>query len=106
MKKLLVLAIALSGLIIAGPKKYEFSLSTPASVGSVQLAAGDYTVQVEGSSAVITNRETEKSFTTPVKVETSEKKYDVTAVQSTHEGNTAQLRWIELGGSKTKLDFE
>jgi hypothetical protein len=49
--------------------------------------------------------ETAKSFTTPVKVENTDKKFDTTQVNASKEGNTDVVKDIELGGSKTKLDF-
>jgi len=42
---------------------------------------------------------------TTAKVDTVEKKYDVTAVDTTKNGNEEQINAIELGGSKTKLEF-
>jgi uncharacterized protein (AIM24 family) len=107
MKKTFVLAIALGffSFLFAGTKKYEVVLSSPTQIGSVKLAPGDYTVKVEGANAVFTNRENDKSVSAPVKVETGNKKFDVTAVKSTQEGDSATLQSIELGGSTTTLEF-
>jgi len=46
-----------------------------------------------------------QSLTTPVKVETGDKKFDDTTVQITKDGDTNRLEEIDLGGSKTKLEF-
>jgi hypothetical protein len=46
-----------------------------------------------------------KSFTTPVKVQETDKKFDDTKVQSTKDGDTDPIEEIDLGGSKTKLGF-
>jgi hypothetical protein len=91
--------LALAG--IASAKSYDIVLSSPAKAGSVQLAAGEYSLKVKGNSAVFTNVETGKSVSAPVKVENATKKFDQTAVDSTADQITA----IELGGSTTKLDM-
>jgi len=74
-------------------------------VGNAQLPAGDYTLKVEGSNAIFTNVDSNKSVTAPVKIENVDKKYDETAVESTMQGEARHLNAIELGGSTTKLDF-
>jgi hypothetical protein len=107
MKKAFVLAIALcfSSFLFAGAKKYDVRLSTPTQIGSMKLAPGDYTVQVDGSNAVFTNRDTSKSVTAPVKIEAGKKKFDTTTVKSSQQGDTSKLESIELGGSTTVLEF-
>jgi len=74
-------------------------------VGNTQLPAGQYTLKVEGSNAVITNDEDYKSVTAPIKIENVDKKYDETAVVTIRKGDAQHVSVIELGGSKTKLDF-
>jgi hypothetical protein len=74
-------------------------------VGNTQLPAGQYTLKVEGSNAVITNDEDYKSVTAPIKIENVDKKYDETAVVTIRKGDARHVTVIELGGSKTKLDF-
>ena len=74
-------------------------------VGNTQLPAGQYTLKVEGSNAVITNDEDYKSVTAPIKIENVDKKYDETAVVTIRKGDAQHVTVIVLGGSKTKLDF-
>jgi len=106
MKKIFLAGVlSLASLTILSAKSYEIVLSNPTKVGSVQLKAGQYTLKVQGSNAVFTSVDTAKSFTTPVKVETGETKFDETKVQSSKQGDTDQLKEIDLGGSKTKLGF-
>lgn len=102
---LLIGALALSSLAIAGQKSYDVVLTAPTKAGSVQLAAGEYKVKVEGSNAVFTDEHTRASFTVPVTVENSNTKFDATSLDSTTQGNTAQITSIQLGGSKIKLEF-
>jgi hypothetical protein len=106
MRKLFTVGIlAVCSLTIASAKTYELTLSGVTKVGSVQLKPGQYTLKVTGTNAVFTEVETAKSFTTPVKVENTDKKFDTTQVNANKEGGTDVVKDIELGGSKTKLDF-
>ena len=102
---LLIVALGLSTLVIAGPKNYSVVLSTPTKAGSVDLAPGDYKMKVEGSNAIFTNERTGASVTVPVKVEDTQTKFNSTVLDTKMQGNTAQLIAIELGGSKVKLEF-
>jgi hypothetical protein len=106
MKKFLVVAgLALSSLTILSAKTYEIVLSSPTKAGSVQLKPGQYKLKVDGSNATFTDLNTSKSYTTPVKVENGDKKFDDTRVQSTKDGDSEKINEIDLGGSKTKLGF-
>ena len=75
-------------------------------VGSAQLPAGEYTLKVDGSNAVFTNVESNKSVTTPVKIESADKKFAVTSVETNQEGDAQHIKDIQLGGSTTSLYFE
>jgi hypothetical protein len=106
MKKIMVVAaLALSSLTVVSAKTYEIILSSPAKAGSVTLKPGQYKLKVEGSNATFTDVNSSKSFTTPVKVDTNDKKYEDTRVQSKKDGNVDTIQEIDLGGSKTKLGF-
>ena len=106
MKKLFVVGLlSLASLAILSAKTYTITVSNPTKVGSVQLKAGQYKLKVEGSNAIFTDVNNQKSVTTPVKVETGDKKVDSTRVQSTKDGDAERIQEIDLGGSKTKLTF-
>jgi hypothetical protein len=102
---LLVGALALSTLSIASAKSYDITLAAPSKVGNAKLAAGDYKVTVDGTNVVFMNRDTAKQVSATAKVDTVEKKYDVTSVDTTKNGSDDQINAIELGGSKIKLEF-
>jgi len=106
MKKFMVVAaLALSSLTIVSAKTYEIILSGPTKAGNITLKPGQYQLKVNGSNAVFTEVNGSKSFTTPVKVETGDKKFNDTRVQSSKDGDTDKIEEIDLGGSKTKLGF-
>jgi len=106
MKKLIIAAaVALCMVAIAAAKSYELALSSPTKIGAVELKAGQYTLKVVGDKAVFTAVEDAKQYKTPVKVENSDKKFDTTSVDANKQGNIDVVKEIDLGGTKTKLEF-
>jgi len=106
MKKMFLTAVlAVSALTIANAKTYDIVVSNTTKAGSVQLKPGEYKLKVEGSNAVFTSVDSAKSFSTPVKVESSGQKYDQTKMQTTKDGDEDRLQEIDLGGSHTRLGF-
>jgi hypothetical protein len=107
MKKSLVLGAMLfvSTLAFAGPKSFTVVFDKPTTVGSITLAPGEYKVKVDGANAVFTNNSSYKSVTTPVKVETADKKFKDTAVDSTRNAAGEVVNAITVGGTTTKLEF-
>jgi hypothetical protein len=101
---LIVGALTLSTIGIAGAKSYSFILTNPTKAGSTELKPGEYEVKVSGTEAVFTN-EGGKSFKVPVTVGQSDKKFDNTAVESTNKDGQDTIQEIDLGGSNTKLQF-
>jgi hypothetical protein len=107
MKKSFVLGIvlSLSSIMYAGTKSYQVVFTTSAKVGTIKLAPGEYSVKVDGANAIFTNNSNSKKFTAPVKIENGAKKFQVTAVDSTKDGDGEIVKAIELGGSTTTLEF-
>jgi hypothetical protein len=104
-KFIVVAALALSSLTVVSAKTYEIILSAPSKAGSITLKPGQYRLKVEGTTATFTDANSSKSFTTTVKVDTVDKKFEDTRVQSTKDGGTDTIQEIDLGGTKTKLGF-
>jgi hypothetical protein len=92
-------------LTLASAKTYDISLTSPAKVGDVQLKAGEYRMQVAGNKATFTDVATLKTYTTEIKIENSDTKFDGTKVNTTMDGATAVVKDIEIGGSKIRIDF-
>jgi hypothetical protein len=95
--------LALAG--IASAKSYDVVLSAPAKAGSLQLAAGEYSVNVLGSIAVFTNVETGKKFVAAVTAEDAGRKFDATALDCSAKDGAERINSVELGGSSTKLEL-
>ena len=102
---LLIGTLALSGLSIANAKSYNFILDQTAKAGTVILAPGEYKVKVDGSNAVFTNLNSQKSFSTPVKVNNASRKNEYTALETTQQNGGELIQAIELGGSTETLEF-
>jgi hypothetical protein len=106
MKKLLAVAVlAVSSFTIASAKSHDIVLSNQTKAGAIQLKPGQYSVKLEGSTAVFTDQNSGKKFVTPVKVETSDQKFDQTRVETTQAGSMDVVQEIDLGGSHTKVEF-
>ena len=107
MRSLLVAgALTVASLSLASAKTYDISISDPALVGTLRLQPGQYKVALKGSQAIFTNEQDDKKFTAPVKVESVNKKYVYTAVETNREKDGEHVQFIDLGGSKTRLQFE
>ena len=100
--KLVLSAIAFAGMAIAAGKTYNVKLFEPAMVGNTELKAGEYRIEVTDQTAVIKIGKVHKEA--PVKVETSDSKYDSTTVRLS-SGAKPQIQEIRIGGTKTKLVF-
>lgn len=98
-------AFGLASLGIASAKSYDVTLTAPAMAGSTELKPGDYKLKVEGTQAVFTDAQSSKTWTAPVKIENSARKFEQTVVESTHQGDMDHIHAIDLGGSNTKLEF-
>jgi hypothetical protein len=106
MRKLLATAaLCLFTLGIVSAKSYSITLPSETKAGAVDLKPGDYTVKIEGNNAVFTNSNGDKSASVPVKVESSDRKFENTSVITTKTGDTDEIKEIDLGGSKTKLSL-
>ena len=100
-----VAVLTLSAVSIVSAKSYTVVFSTPVQAGTTQMAAGTYKLEVEGTNAIFTNKETHKSVTVAVKPEDTTTKFDLTSLDTSSEGSTMQVKSIKLGGTKTRLDF-
>src|SRR3954469_21338872 len=105
MKQKLLVAFTVFGLSLAGAKSYDIILSSAANAGDLQLKPGEYKVALEGSKVRFTDVKTGKAFETTAKVENSDKKFSGTAVDTMKVNGSEQIREIDLGGTRTKVEF-
>jgi hypothetical protein len=98
-------ALGLASIGFASAKSYDIILSSPAMAGTTELKPGAYTLKVEGSQAIFRDAQSSKTWTAPVKIENSVRKFGATVVESTNQGDMDHIHAIDLGGSNTKLEF-
>ena len=103
MKKIVLIAIGVAGIAMAGTKSYSFTLFEPALLGATRLPAGDYKVSVVDEKAVIRNGKMQNEAA--VKVESSDNKYNGTTVRFTNADGKMHIQEIHIGGTNTKLVF-
>jgi hypothetical protein len=106
MKTKIFLFVALAGLSFAGQKSYDVTFSSPAVLGPMEVESGQYKLTFDGSKVTLVNETTRKSFETTATVQTSEKKFSDTVVESKRDGAKILVDEIQLGGTKTALDFK
>jgi VCBS repeat-containing protein len=106
MKVKLAIVFASAGLLLAGSKSYEISLSQPSKAGSLELQAGDYKVAVAGTKATFTALKTGKSMETDVTVQAAEKKFALTMVDAENSAGTNKIHEIDFAGTTTKVMFQ
>jgi hypothetical protein len=107
MKKSFVLGLvlSLSTLAFAGQKSFTVVFDKEATVGTLKLAPGEYKVKVDGANAEFTNNANYKKATTAVKVESGDKKFKETAVDTVKNGSSEVVQSITVGGTTMKLGF-
>jgi hypothetical protein len=102
---LMIAALAVASLSVAGAKSYEIVLNTPAQAGKTELRAGHYLVTVKGAFAQFVNVDNSHTTMVPVTVESAKSKFEYTAVDTKTENGVSQIESIELQDTNSKLEF-
>ena len=105
MTKKIILFFATVALAVASASNsYRVTLFQPSMLGSTELKAGDYKVEVHDNKAVITRGK--QSVEANVKSESGTEKFNATSVRYGKADGKYQIQEIRLGGTTTKLTFE
>src|SRR4051794_35479222 len=99
-KKLAVL-FAIVALGVAAAETYKVTLFQTAVVQGKELKPGQYKIDVKNN--VLTIASGKNVVETPVKVETSDQKFDVTTIRYATGEGTYSIQEIRVGGTKMKL---
>jgi hypothetical protein len=102
-KKLLILIMAAVAVASAASKSYEVSIPGPTWIGTNELKAGTYAMQLQDNQVVLKMGKT--VLTVPAKIEKGTQKHSSTALSTDNVGNKAVLREIEIGGTPTTVVF-
>ena len=105
MKLRTVVMFTMLGLSIASAKTYQVTIDNEMKAGSVTLKPGTYNMKVDASKVMFTDN-AGKSVEATGKVVTGDKKFDNTMVDSKQVNGVAEIKEIDLGGTKTKIQFE
>jgi len=106
MKLKSLIAIGVFGLSMLSAKSYEIILDNAAKAGNLDLKAGKYNVNVDASKVCFTDVNSGKSVETTAKIVSSDKKFDSTMIDTKQVNGATQIDEIDLGGTKTKVQFE
>jgi hypothetical protein len=101
-----LLLFAALGLSVAIAKTYDITLDTATKVGGVELKAGKYSLAVMDETKVRFTNASGQAVEAPAKVSTTEKKFQATQIDLKQVNGVAQVNEIDLGGTKTKIQFE
>jgi hypothetical protein len=97
---------AVLGLSIANAKTYQIILDSTCKAGNLTLKPGRYELAVDSSKVRFKDLNSGKSTETAGRLENTDKKFENTSVNATHEGSVNEIHEINLGGSKSKIVFE
>jgi hypothetical protein len=103
LQKLLLGFSTLALVIASAGNTYKLTLYQPALIGSTELKAGDYKVEVNGDKAVV--KHGKNVAEAAVKTETAERKFEQTSVICTQIDGKTHIQSIQFGGTRTKLVF-
>ena len=106
MKLKSLIVIGVFSLSILSAKSYEIILDTAAKAGNLDLKAGKYNVNLDASKVRFTDVNSGKSVETTAKIVSADKKFDSTMVDTKQVNGATQINEIDLGGTKTKVQFE
>jgi hypothetical protein len=96
--------LLLAGLAVASTPTYKVNLFEPAMVGTTELKAGEYKLEVNNQKATLSNNKVQTE--SQVKVEEGDSKFPTTVVRYTsNPDGKIRIQEIRIGGTKTKLLF-
>jgi hypothetical protein len=108
MKWKMLLTVMAFGATLASARSYEIILDNPSMAGNVELKPGKYNLSVmpDGSQVRFTEMDTGKSFEANAKIENADQKFSQTRVDTKDVNGEAQIQEIDLGGTRTRVQFQ
>ena len=100
---ILALALATAGTVPSSGGSYKITLLQPSVVNGNDLKAGEYRLNL--GTDKVTMIIGKQAVEVPVKIESVDKKFEVTAIRYTTVGGKSAISEIRLGGTKTRLVF-
>ena len=100
---ILTLALATAGTVSNVIGSYKITLVQPSVVNGNDLKAGEYRLNVGTDKVTIFIGK--NAVDVPAKIESSDKKFEATAIRYSTVDGKSSISEIRLGGTKTKLVF-
>ena len=100
-RKVVLSLVAFAGLAMASAKSYTLSLFFPVKVGTTQLKAGEYRLEVADNKVIITSGKLRGEA--QVRVEENGTRYNTTTVRVAGAAGDQRIQEIHIGGTKTRL---
>jgi hypothetical protein len=108
--KTCVVCVAIAIFLLAVPaladKSYQFTVSSAAKLGSLQLQPGEYSLVVDNATVRIRDLRTGDEFEVNAKIDdAADKKFEHTEIHSTRDADTVLITEIRLGGTNMRVVF-
>ena len=97
--------LSVFGLSLLSAKSYEIVLDNASRAGNLELKPGHYALSLENSKVRFTDTNNGKSLETDAKVVNVDKKFENTLMDTKQVNGATQINEIDLGGTKTKIEF-
>jgi|HubBroStandDraft_2_1064218.scaffolds.fasta_scaffold142312_2 hypothetical protein len=101
MKKIMLAVATFALTALAASNTFHVTFDDAAWIGSTQVKAGDYKLQVEGDKATLKSGKT--VIEAPAKLETADHKFETTGVVMDSKGKVQE---IQIGGTKDRIVFQ
>ena len=101
----LMLFGSLAAAVASAASMYRVNIGQAFMLGSSEMKAGDYKIEVDGGKAVFMDGK-HNAGSAAVKEETGDEKFTRTTVRYSNGDGKFHLQEIHIGGTKTKLVFE
>jgi hypothetical protein len=100
-RRVVLSVVAFAGLALASTKSYTVSLFFPVKLGTTELKAGDYRLEVADNKVVLRSGKVRTEAV--VRVEETGERFERTTVRVTGSAGEQRIQEIRLGGTHTKL---
>jgi hypothetical protein len=104
MNKLMLGACVFTLGIATAASTYHIKIADPTWVGQSELKPGEYDVKVD-TAGKVTFKQGKNVIEAPATIQTSESKFADTLVDTKTVNGQAQLKELDLGGTKSKVVF-
>ena len=104
MNKLMLGACVFTLGIATAASTYHIRIADPTWVGQNELKPGEYDVKVD-TAGTVTFKMGKTVIAAPAKIETSESKFADTLLNTRTVNGQAQIKELDLGGTKSKIVF-